>query len=277
MAARRRHCPRAGCARPPGSRMARILPPGVIDLEQPEDHVDEHDQPEADGRVDAPRDLLHGAHQPAHVEMLGPQRRHADAVGLQPRRRLPVEELQPRRVGDEPSSHPPEAPGDERGKDDEHDDDGERSRWPERGACGRCACRRLCIGHTMAMMKRAQATGARTALAKCSRSEDRDDCDQAHHRAHPAVSCHAAPQSSMSWLPRQRSPPGFFGDRPLKQRLRRAECGSELVFLLSATSEVLMTRGLKRLDLRQHLVRRRALDQHEQGRRTLRNGLAEAS
>ena len=70
-------CPRAGHALP--SRFSRRpdAAPGVIDLEQPENDVDEHDQPEADGGVDAPRDVLDRAHQPAHVEMLGPQRRHA--------------------------------------------------------------------------------------------------------------------------------------------------------------------------------------------------------
>ena len=48
---------------------------------------------------------------------------------------------------------------------------------------GRIDCNRPCSGHAMAMMKRAQATGAITVRATLTAEKDREDRD------HPTPSC----------------------------------------------------------------------------------------
>src|SRR5262245_48104811 len=56
--------------------------------------------------------------------------------------------------------------------------------------------------------------------------------------------------------------------------LRRAQCRAQ-AFLLFVRQGSLEDARLEALQLRENLIRCRSLDQHEQGRRTLRYGLAE--
>src|SRR5690606_21017339 len=59
-----------------------------IDLEEPEDKIDQDDQPEGDGCIELHGDCLPGAYQPAHIEMLCPHPRYRDPVTVEPCCRL---------------------------------------------------------------------------------------------------------------------------------------------------------------------------------------------
>ena len=105
--------------------------------------------------------------------MLGPQAGHGDAMPLQPGGRLVVERLEaaasPRSASARPARKPQatisEAKATKTSDDEAHDD---RQRQKLRQT--RCS---LCSGQTMAMMKSAKATGAKTELATDSAATTR--------------------------------------------------------------------------------------------------------
>ena len=112
-------------ARRRGAEKGLKLPLHVLDLHEPQDHVDERDDPEAEGRVHPAGDLLGAAQHPAYVEMLGPEPGHRNAVAVEPGDGCVIDRLIAGRIGDQRPPDPAEAPDDERGEH-EHGQDRQR-------------------------------------------------------------------------------------------------------------------------------------------------------
>ena len=87
---------------------------GVFDLQQPQDHIDQYDNGEAQGAVQAGRDLLKHAKKPTHVEMFCPHPGQNYAVAFQPIGELRVMGLKARRVTNDVPADPSETPCDHR-------------------------------------------------------------------------------------------------------------------------------------------------------------------
>ena len=83
---------------------------GVFDLQQPQDHIDQYDNGEAQGAVQAGRDLLKHAKKPTYVEMFCPHPGQNYAVAFQPIGELRVMGLKARRVTNDVPADPRETP-----------------------------------------------------------------------------------------------------------------------------------------------------------------------
>ena len=118
-----------------GSGLAFHPPADVFDLHQSQDDVDKSDQPEAQGGVETPRDLLRRAQQPRDIEMLRPDARQRNPMALEPCGSGGVERLIALVVGEKGAADPAEAPHDQRSKngaDRDRDRHGDREREQRR-------------------------------------------------------------------------------------------------------------------------------------------------
>ena len=162
----------------------------VAHLQQTEHHVEQHDQPERQRGADASGDLLDRAHQPAHVEVLGPRADERDTMRIEPCLRLLIEKLKPCRVAHERLTDAAEAPQDERCERQKRRHDGEHhdcQREELRHARLQMRLQRPCQGND----EEPQCERREDRARHIGRGEDRDHRDQSQRRGGHAVSPHA--------------------------------------------------------------------------------------